>query len=187
MKALTTVVLAGALMAGEGTGAQVFAPSSNPVVDAVRAVLERDSKNLIDSAALMPADRYEYRPTPAQMTFGQLMAHVAQTNVALCSALTSLPAPMGPERLGTLNQILTKEPLTPLLRQSFDYCKSALGELKDASLGEEAALFGRPTGMSRGGVLVTIATDWADHYSTAAGYLRLNGLLPPSARPAAGR
>jgi hypothetical protein len=38
---------------------------------------------------------------------------------------------------------------------------------------------------SRAG-LMTIATgDWADHYSQAAIYLRLNGLLPPTAkRPA---
>ena len=25
--------------------------------------------------------------------------------------------------------------------------------------------------------------DWADHYSTAASYLRLNGILPPTAAP----
>jgi hypothetical protein len=36
-------------------------------------------------------------------------------------------------------------------------------------------------GRSRVAAMVTIATDWADHYSTAASYLRLNGILPPSA------
>jgi hypothetical protein len=41
--------------------------------------------------------------------------------------------------------------------------------------------------MSRGQVLVVIATDWADHYSTAAGYLRLNSILPPSAQKPTGR
>jgi hypothetical protein len=30
--------------------------------------------------------------------------------------------------------------------------------------------------------MITIATDWADHYSTAASYLRLNSILPPTAR-----
>jgi hypothetical protein len=42
---------------------------------------------------------------------------------------------------------------------------------------------GRRTGQSRATALITIANDWADHYSTAAAYLRLNGILPPSARP----
>jgi hypothetical protein len=45
-------------------------------------------------------------------------------------------------------------------------------------------MFGRRTGMSRGGAAVTIVADWADHYSNAASYLRLNGILPPSATPA---
>jgi hypothetical protein len=31
--------------------------------------------------------------------------------------------------------------------------------------------------------MITIANDWADHYSTAASYLRLNDILPPSAQP----
>jgi hypothetical protein len=47
----------------------------------------------------------------------------------------------------------------------------------------EATVFGQKTGMSRGAALVTILVDWADHYSTAASYLRLNGVLPPSATP----
>ena len=38
-------------------------------------------------------------------------------------------------------------------------------------------------GMSRGAALVTLLVDWADHYSTAAAYLRANDLLPPSAMP----
>jgi len=31
--------------------------------------------------------------------------------------------------------------------------------------------------------VVTASEDYGDHYSTAAMYLRLNGLLPPTAQP----
>jgi hypothetical protein len=31
-------------------------------------------------------------------------------------------------------------------------------------------------------VMVITAVDWADHYSQSAIYLRLNGLLPPTAK-----
>ena len=31
--------------------------------------------------------------------------------------------------------------------------------------------------------LIALTNDWADHYSAAAMYLRLNGLLPPTAQP----
>jgi len=31
-------------------------------------------------------------------------------------------------------------------------------------------------------MMITVG-DWADHYSQEANYLRLNGVLPPTARP----
>jgi len=37
--------------------------------------------------------------------------------------------------------------------------------------------------VSRGFMVVTASEDYGDHYSTAAMYLRLNGLLPPTAQP----
>jgi hypothetical protein len=160
-----------------------FKPSANPVTESVRDVLESRSRHLIQSAELMPPDRYGYRPTPAQMTFGELLAHVVETNIAICSALTSAAPPMGPEELSKVTTVTDKTRLQPLVVQSFEYCAQALNELSDASLAEQAMMFGRPTGMSRAGALVTIAIDWADHYATAAGYLRLNGIVPPSAKP----
>ena len=60
----------------------------------------------------------------------------------------------------------------------------AVVTLADARLAEEISIFGHPTGQSRAAAIVTLAADWADHYSTAASYLRQNGILPPTARPA---
>jgi hypothetical protein len=31
--------------------------------------------------------------------------------------------------------------------------------------------------------MIVLTDDFADHYSSAATYLRLNGLLPPTAQP----
>ena len=159
-----------------------FRPSPSPVTDAVRTLLARESQHLVESAALMPPDKYGYQPTPAQMTFGQLIVHIVQTNLALCSAVSGTPPPLGPEELKKLSPAEPKEALVAAIKRSFDYCSEGLAKVQDAALGEEASLFGRRTGMSRGAALVTIATDWTDHYSTAASYLRLNGILPPSAQ-----
>jgi len=167
-------------------GAQVpkpFAPSVNPVTDAVRNVLTKHAKSLIASAELMPAENYGYQPTSKQMTFGALVAHVIQTNVAICSALTETTPPMGPEGLKKISGTDSKDTLVTAIKQSFDYCSAGFAKLEDAALREEASMFGRKTGMSRADALVTIAVDWADHYSTAASYLRLNGILPPTAQP----
>jgi uncharacterized damage-inducible protein DinB len=167
------------------TGAQVskpFAPSANPVTDAVRNALTKHAKSLIGAAELMSAEKYGYQPTPGQMTFGALMAHVVQTNVAICSAFTETMPPMRPEELKKISGSDSKDSLVAAIKQSFDYCSAALAKLEDGALREEARIFGRNAGLSRADALVTIAIDWADHYSTAASYLRLNGIVPPTAQ-----
>ena len=61
--------------------------AKNPVSDAFRFVEQRQAKNITDAAELMPADKYGYKPTPAQMSFGDVVAHlIADGNDYLCSA-----------------------------------------------------------------------------------------------------
>ena len=162
--------------------AKPFAPSANPVTDSVRKVLERHAQSLNASAELMPAEKYVFQPTPGQMTFGALMAHIVHTNVAICSALGGTPPPVRPEELKKISGSDSKEALVKAVKESFDYCSAGISKLEDAALREEAVMFGRQTGMSRADALLTITLDWADHYSTAASYLRLNGILPPTAQ-----
>jgi hypothetical protein len=52
--------------------------------------------------------------------------------------------------------------------------------LDDSRLGEKISYFGDDA--SRAQVIVAAAEEWAGHYSQLAVYLRLNGLLPPTAR-----
>jgi DinB family protein len=163
--------------------APVFTPSANPVSDAVRALRTREAKNLVLSAELMPAEKYAFKPTPAQMSFGDLVAHVVQTNVFICSGIGSTPSPMTPEQLKKLSGGDSKDALVAAMQKSFDYCGESLAKVQDSTLGEEVSMFGRKAGQSRAAAMITIATDWTDHYSTAASYLRLNGILPPTAQP----
>lgn len=162
---------------------QTLVTPANPVTDALRDLATRSASNLSDAAELMPADKYGFHPTDAQMTFGALMAHIVQSNFALCSALSNQAAPMTPEQLQKIAGTDSKASLTAAVKKSFGYCADAIGSATDAQLGQEAAVFGRPLGKTRAFALIAIATDWADHYSTAASYLRLNGILPPSAQP----
>jgi hypothetical protein len=188
MRTIATVLLTGVLCSVTAAG-QEFKPSSNPVSDAVRRALARDSKNLIGSAELMPAEKYSFKPTPAQMSFGQLIVHIVQTNVFLCSGIAdSAPAQdryptFTPPLLKKMSDTEPKDTLVGALKQSFEFCTEALTKATDAQLAEQAKMFGQPAPLSRADAMVVIAADWADHYSTAASYLRLNNLLPPSAQP----
>ena len=48
-------------------------------------------------------------------------------------------------------------------------------------LADSVPMFNR--NVTRANAIVITVADWAGHYSQAAIYLRLNGLLPPTARP----
>ncbi len=151
--------------------------ASNPVIDALRQVEERQSKNLIAAADEMPADKFSFSPTPQQMSFGHLILHIATSNNFLCSKIGNVPMPQAAKVADTD----PKDKLVAALKDSFDFCSSALGKATDAHLGEEIDFFGGRKA-TRAMAALSIAADWGDHYSAAAMYLRLNGMLPPTAK-----
>ncbi|OLB06264.1 MAG: hypothetical protein AUH06_07965 [Gemmatimonadetes bacterium 13_2_20CM_69_27] len=155
--------------------------AKNPVSDAFRFVEQRQAKNITDAAELMPADKYGYKPTPAQMSFGDVVAHlIADGNDYLCSAASGQKSPDRPKFAGTD----PKDKLVAGLKDSFQFCATALAAMQDAQLGDSIKFFGGRMSTRGLATLITVA-DWADHYSQMANYLRLNGLLPPTAkRPA---
>ena len=154
------------------------AHAQNPVSNAVRAMTQRWTKNIVDAAEEMPADKYGFKPTPAQMTFGKVVTHlIMEGNYALCSAASGQKTP----EPGKFEETDSKDKLVAGLKDSFKFCETAFAQLQDAQLADSTPFFGGHK-VTRGfAALVTVA-DWADHYSQMAIYLRLNGLLPPTAK-----
>jgi hypothetical protein len=150
---------------------------SSPVADALRSLAQRNGQDLVAAAEEMPAGKYGYKPTPAQMSFGDVIAHLGGGNDYLCSTVSGVPAPKRAELKGDAG----KTKLVPALKESFKFCESALAKVDDSKLGEQLPWFGGRK-LSRAGVMLATAQDWADHYSQLANYLRLNGLLPPTAK-----
>jgi hypothetical protein len=157
----------------------VLAQDKNPVTSVAKQILPRQQKNLVAAAEAMPADKFGYKPTEQQITFGHLILHILETNNYLCSHIGDVPEVKPPM---PLKESDGKDKLVAALQASFDFCTTALGKVDDSKLGDEVELFGGRKG-SRAFALIALTNDWADHYSSAAMYLRLNGLLPPTAQP----
>ena len=156
----------------------IASPSPNPVSDTLRQLVARYAKNMVGAAELMPADKYDFKPTPQEITFGHLVGHIAQSNFGLCARISGTPAPQQP----TIADSDGKDKLVAAIKASFDYCTDVLGKADDSALGANVGNANRPS--TRAATMITVAYDWADHYSAQAIYLRLNGILPPSAQPA---
>jgi uncharacterized damage-inducible protein DinB len=154
--------------------AQAPAP---PVADAIRSIAQRYERDLVAAAEEMPAGKYGYKPTPAQMTFGDVIVHLAGGNDFLCSRIGGVAEPKRSEVTGRA----PKEQLVRRLRETFRFCQSALAKLDDSNLDQKVPYFGEGE-VSRAEAMFAAAQDWAGHYSQLAVYLRVNGLLPPSAK-----
>lgn len=153
------------------------AQQANPVADAFRDNAKTEGKNLTAAAEEFPAGKYSFKPTPAQMSFGDIVVHLSKGNDYLCGAIGGMKAPTRTD----VTAAATKEVLVARLRETFAFCDQALAPLTDANLGEALPFFGGRK-MSRASIMTLTTGDWADHYSQSAIYMRLNGMLPPTAK-----
>jgi hypothetical protein len=154
-----------------------FAQSKNPVTDVLRDALTGRQKNTVAAIEEMPADKFSYKPTPEQMSFGHLAAHIVEGNYFFCAKVGDVPQP----KVEGLTEAAGKENLVASVKASFDFCGTALAKAEDSRLGDSIKDFAghdRP----RAWAALALASSWADHYGAAAMYLRLNGLLPPTAQ-----
>jgi DinB family protein len=146
-----------------------------PVADAFRVIVKRVEHRLIASAEEMPAEKYGYKPTAAQMTVGEIVVHLAEDNDDDCSRIGGTEAP----KRTTISPTDGKPKLVARLKETFAYCDRVLASLDDKKIGEQVSV-GAET-ETRAQAILDDCGHWADHYSQFAMYLRLNGLLPPTA------
>ena len=128
-------------------------------------------------ADAMPEDKFGFKSTPAQRSYGEQILHVAGANVMLFKTYGSkATAP-------TINQKATaKAEILKALADSYDFGIAAIKEQTDASMMQSVQ--GPPfLGASTRTRMVYFSMNHAmDIYGQMAVYLRLNGIVPPASR-----
>ena len=76
----------------------------NPVTDVLRDSLAGRQKNTVAAIEEMPADKFGFKPTPDQMSFGHLAAHIAEANYFFCAKVGDVAAPKVEEANGNRRQ-----------------------------------------------------------------------------------
>src|SRR5258707_7928462 len=105
--------------------AQNSAPVKDPVATALRALLPRSRNNILGAITAMPADKFNYKPTPEQMTFAHLVVHIIGSNNALCAKAADVAEP----KVDEAKETDAKEKLLAAATASFDFCGDALGKM----------------------------------------------------------
>jgi DinB superfamily len=153
-------------------------PTKDPVTASMRMLVQRSQNNTVGAVEAMPADKFSYKPTPDQMPFAHLVVHIIESNNSLCAKLADVAAP----KVDEPKESDAKDKLVAAVKASFAFCSDALSKMDDSKLGDSVELFGGRK-FPRAMAALGLASGWADHYGAAAMYLRLNGILPPSAQP----
>jgi DinB superfamily len=125
-------------------------------------------RNLEASADAMPAEKYNFKLTGGQMSFAEWLIHSAQRNYSDCATLQGEAAPDAAKALPGMK---SKEEIAKALKESFAYCAAALEKLDDAKI------ISSPQ-MSYAFLHVVVHNN--EIYGNIVGYLRSNGIVPPS-------
>jgi hypothetical protein len=163
-------------------------PPSNPITTAFRTRIAGLHRNIAQAFDSIPASKFSYKPTPAQLSIGYIAQHIADDNYFFCNNFGALKGTRPAEDTATADSVKAtwpKDKLVSRLKDSFAYCDQAIGQLDDAKLGEAVTITfgGNSRTVSRAGMALGHAIDLADHYSQLANYMRLNNILPPTALP----
>lgn len=157
----------------------VSAPIVDPAMTGLRPIWGRVKDILVRAAEKMPEESYAFKPTPEVRSFGQLVAHVADSQYFFGSMLLGEKPPAGDvEKTKT-----SKADLVAALKDSSAYVDKAFA-LSDADAAKPIKLFGRDT--TKFSVLALAIGHGFEHYGNIVTYMRMKGLVPPSSEPRPG-
>jgi uncharacterized damage-inducible protein DinB len=156
-------------------------PCSNLVCE-VENDWSRNNVMLYGLANAMPEDKFEYKPTPAQQSFGERVLHVAQVNLMLLQSLDAkTPAP------SIDRNAISKAASMDALQRVGEYGVAVIKEFGERGLQVRIDSPG-PMGwfmgpqVSRQRVLYFLMAHSQDTYGQLAVYARMNGITPPASR-----
>jgi hypothetical protein len=148
--------------------------ATGPAAEVQRAYAGQ-MNNILKAAEKMPADQYQYKPTPEVRTFARVVNHVTEAQARSCGVANhTAPADM----VKTPSDTADKDAIIAGLKASFAECDKAFAATTDANFTE---MYTAGQGKrSRAGLMWGTVSHDNEQYATLAIYLRLKGLVPPS-------
>jgi len=168
--AVTGLMLSGVAFGQAPSAAQPTGPAAE-----VQGSFARLKVNILKAADEMPAESFQFRPTPDIRTFARVVNHITEAQLHTCGAANAT----APDALAKVPpETADKATIVTALKASYAECDKAFAALTDANLAEML-----PAGQakrSRIGLMWGTVSHDNEQYATLALYLRLKGLVPPS-------
>ena len=137
-------------------------------------------RKLTAMAEDFPEDKYDFKPTPAQLSFAEQLLHAAGSCYYFTNPAMGMkpPAGEGPKR----DQYKSKADIVAFVKKSFADGATAIQSKGEKGLMTEVVYF--PGQKSRVlDIANGIIEHSGEHYGQLVVYYRLAGLVPPESRP----
>ena len=130
------------------------------------------------AAEQVPESSYAWKPTPAVRSFGQLIGHLAGTQLQMCGLVLG-------EKVNAEDSvekgITSKAALVDAMKASNEKCKKAYA-ISESNANKNIKMFGE----DRTGLFWLISNMGHDneHYGNIVTYMRMMNMVPPSSQQA---
>src|SRR5579863_8804996 len=127
-------------------------------------------------AEAIPADKYNWRPSPDVRSVAEVFLHVSAANYNLYK-LVGTPPPDGIDIKNLEKSSSDKAKVMAILKDSYAHARKAITDMHDADLEKSMDWFGGKN--TERGVLVFIVRHGAEHLGQLIAYARMIGVVPP--------
>ena len=178
MKHTIVATLVGALFSIAAPNSATAQAPGNAAMDGIRDQWKGMIANITAAAEELTDAEYAYKPIATVRTFGELIGHVAGTQNLICAAVLGdkQPAEDAIEKSAK-----TKAALVAALKASTAYCAKAYA-ISAAAMTAQVDMFGDKS--SKIAALTLNAVHDGEHYGNSVTYMRMQGKIPPSSKPA---
>jgi uncharacterized damage-inducible protein DinB len=157
------------------TQAAPATPPAQPLSATLKSLWDGLKLNLVQSAEKIPEADYGFQPTKDVMTYGQLLAHVANSSFSNCARGKGEDNPNKEDFQKTRT---AKADIVKALNDAVAYCDGVYGGMTDAAA-VELVKSGQNLVPKARFLIVNISHD-NEHYGNLVTYMRLKGMVPPS-------
>jgi uncharacterized damage-inducible protein DinB len=133
-------------------------------------------KKFIDLANALPADKFNWRPSPDSRSFAEVFLHVAGERYQILGLMgAAAPAGFNPK---TFEKSTTdKSQIVDELNKSSEFTQKAIGGMSNAEFAKLLPKLGPQA--NAGDVVYILVADAHEHLGQAVAYARENGIVPP--------
>jgi uncharacterized damage-inducible protein DinB len=155
--------------------------AQNSIKDALANHWKVSEDFTLKVADAMPANSYDFRPVPEELSFGQLIGQISSANASACAAASGMKAPAAPPAAAAARndpKALDKATAMQYMKDTFEFCNAAVASMTPEKLNAMVGPEGHQmTAFER---LWAYFTHTAHHCGQAEVYLRMKGIVPPT-------